>query len=128
MTAKLVIFTKKKTEWKGGVVFTFANAPKSVTVVSAGKDAGDIRFDPTNKNALVSLGDPEKVSPEMIRRAGGAIAKWISKNDVKEVGIDLNSLPVNNLPLESSVEALVPKTLKAPVVQLPVICKVAVEP
>ena len=107
MTGKLEISLVLKTDWKGGVVFTFATAPKSVTVESAGKDAGDIRFDPTNKKAIVSLGAPDKVSPEMIRRAGGAIAKWISKNDLSEVGIDLTSLPVNNLPLESSVGALV---------------------
>jgi len=107
MTGKLEISLAKKADWKSGVQFAFATAPKSVTVESAGKDAGDIRFDPTNKKAIVSLGAPDKVSPEMIRRAGGAIAKWISKNDLSEVGIDLTSLPVNNLPLESSVGALV---------------------
>ena len=87
--------------------FTFALAPKSVTVESAGKEVGDIRFNPTDNKALVSLGIPEKVNLEMIRRAGGAIAKWISKNDLNEIGIDLHPCLRTIIPSNSSVGALV---------------------
>lgn len=107
MTGQLELILVKKSDWKGGVEFSFALAPKSVTVESAGKEAGDVRFNPTNNKALVSLGLPDKVSLEMIRRAGGAIARWISKNEVIEIGIDLATLPVSLLPFDSSVGALV---------------------
>ena len=107
MTGQLELTLVKKSDWKGGVEFAFALAPKSVTVESAGKEAGDIRFNPTNNKALVSLGLPDKVSLEMIRRAGGAIAKWILKNELNEISIDLANLPVNILPFDSSVGALV---------------------
>lgn len=107
MTGQLELTFVKKSDWKGGVEFTFALAPKSVTVKSAGKAAGDIRFNPTNNKALVSLGLPDKVSLEMIRRAGGAIAKWIFKNELIEISIDLATLPADILPFDSSVGALV---------------------
>jgi len=52
---------------------------------------GEIRFNPAEQTATVSLGTKEKVNLETIRRAGGAIAKWTAKNKVIELGIDTAS-------------------------------------
>lgn len=93
MTGKFSISITKKADWKGGLEFKLAFAPDKITVDTAGKEVGDIQYHPADKMCTVSLGKREKVNLEAVRRAGGAIAKWISKKDLNEVGIDLSSLP-----------------------------------
>jgi leucyl aminopeptidase len=107
MPGNLSVNLIKSSEWKGGLVFRFAAAPEKVTYDSAGKEAGEIRLNPADKTAIVSLGKLEKVDLEMARRAGGAIAKWVAKNAVSEAGIDLASLTESKLPLNSGTAALV---------------------
>jgi leucyl aminopeptidase len=107
VTGKISINITKKTGWAGGLEFILAFAPGKITVETAGKDVGDIRYNPTDKTCTVSLGQREKVNLEAVRRAGGAIAKWILKNDQNEVGIDLSSLPEKSTLEAPSVGALV---------------------
>jgi len=107
MTGKISINITKKTGWAGGLEFKLAFAPEKITVETPGKEVGDIRYNPTDKTCTVSLGKREKVNLEAVRRAGGAIAKWSSKNDLNEVGIDLSSLPENSALVEPSTGALV---------------------
>jgi leucyl aminopeptidase len=107
MSGNLSINLLKSFEWKGGLVFKFATAPETVTYDSAGKEVGDIRLNPADKTAIISLGKSEKVDLEMVRRAGGAIAKWLAKNTTGEAAIELSSLAESNLPGNSSVAALV---------------------
>ncbi|MFT3891600.1 MAG: leucyl aminopeptidase [Anaerolineales bacterium] len=71
-----------------GIHIVLAVAPVEVTPATAGKEVGDVRFNPSNQTATVSVGSKEKLTLEMIRRAGGAIAKWITKNKVTEAGIE----------------------------------------
>jgi leucyl aminopeptidase len=74
-----------------GVHIVLALAPSEVTPDTAGKEVGDVRFNPSNQTAVVSVGSKEKLNLEMIRRAGGSIAKWITKNKVTEAGIETGS-------------------------------------
>jgi len=106
VTRKISITITKKAAWTGDLEFKFAFAPDKITVESAGKELGDIRYNPADKTCTVSLGKREKVNLEAVRRAGGAIAKWVSKNDLSEVGVDLASLPEKNTSVEASAGAL----------------------
>jgi leucyl aminopeptidase len=106
MTENMTVNLLNAPDWKGGLVFKFAFAPEKLTLDTAGMEIGEISLNPTERTAFVSLGKADKVDREMIRRAGGAIAKWISKNAVSECGIDLISFPKITLSPGSFVEAL----------------------
>ncbi len=97
----------KKADWTGGLEFKLALAPDKVTIETAGKEVGEIRYNPVDKTCMVSLGKREKFNLEVVRRAGGAIAKWISKHELNDVGINLSLLPEKTIPAESFVAALV---------------------
>jgi leucyl aminopeptidase len=97
----------KRSEWGTGLLFIFAAAPEELTISSAARDVGDIRYDLGANKALVSLGKKEKISAEIIRRAGGAVAKWAAKNDVHDAGIDVTSLNTVGVPLKEALAALV---------------------
>ncbi len=71
-----------------GIHLALAIAPQEISPASVGKDVGEIRFNAAEQKATVSLGAKEKINLETIRRAGGAIAKWIAKNKVGELGIE----------------------------------------
>ena len=74
-----------------GIHIVLATAPETLGPDTAGRETGDVRFNPSNQTAVVSLGSKEKVTLETIRRAGGALAKWIAKNKVAEAGIETAS-------------------------------------
>ena len=71
--------------------FILTSAPKDITPDTAGKDVGEIRFNPAEQKATVSLGAKDKLNLETFRRAGGAIAKWTTKNKVTSAGIETAS-------------------------------------
>ena len=74
-----------------GIHIVLATAPKNVGPGTAGKEVGEVRFNPTDQTATVSVGAKDKVTLETFRRAGGSLAKWIAKNKVTEAAIDLAS-------------------------------------
>ena len=74
-----------------GIHVVLAVAPENITPDTAGKETGDIRFNPSTQMVTISVGSKEKVNLETIRRAGGALAKWIAKNKVTEAGIETAS-------------------------------------
>jgi leucyl aminopeptidase len=74
-----------------GIHIALATAPQEIGPATVGKEVGEIRFNPAEQTATVSLGAQEKINLETIRRAGGAIAKWTAKNKVIELGIDTAS-------------------------------------
>jgi len=74
-----------------GICFTLATAPKDIAPNTAGKEVGEIRFNPADQKATVSLGTKEKVNLETFRRAGGAIAKWTARNKVTSAAIETAS-------------------------------------
>ena len=106
MTEKLTLDILQPADWKEGLLVGFAPAPADQTLDSPGKEAGDVRLNPAEMKAVVSLGKPEKISPEMVRRAGGLLARWLEKHNVAAAGLDLASLAAAGLPLEAAVRAL----------------------
>jgi len=74
-----------------GIHIVLAIAPREISPDTAGKDVGEVRFNPAEQKAIVSLGAQDKLNLETIRRAGGALAKWIAKNKVTEAGIETAS-------------------------------------
>jgi len=71
-----------------GIHIVTAVAPKEISPDTQGSEVGEIRFNTAEQKAVVSLGKKEKINLETFRRAGGALAKWITKNKVKEAAIE----------------------------------------
>jgi leucyl aminopeptidase len=71
-------------------------APELPAVGQPGEDPGDLflvqRAD-GGHTLVVSLGKSKKYSPEMARRAGGGLGKWLAENGAKEAAINLDTLP-----------------------------------
>lgn len=83
--------TLNATKEHQGIHFILTSAPKDITPDTAGKDVGEIRFNSAEQKATVSLGAKDKINLETFRRAGGAIAKWTTKNKVSSAGIETAS-------------------------------------
>lgn len=71
-----------------GIRVSLAAAPEEISPSAPGRDAGEVRFNPADQTATLSVGEKDKVTLETFRRAGGSLAKWIAKNKVTELGID----------------------------------------
>lgn len=71
-----------------GIRITLAAAPEEISPSMPGREAGEIRFNPADQTATLSVGAKDKVTLETFRRAGGSLAKWIAKNKVTELAID----------------------------------------
>jgi len=71
-----------------GIRFFLTPAPEEIGPSTAGKDVGEVRFNPADQTATLSVGAKDKVNLETFRRAGGSLAKWIAKNKVTEAAID----------------------------------------
>jgi leucyl aminopeptidase len=99
----ITISTKKEYQ---GIRIVTAVAPKNISPDTPGKEVGEIRFNSTEQKALVSLGQKEKINLETFRRAGGALAKWITKNKVTEAGIEAASFADYGLPPDQIAFAL----------------------
>ncbi len=99
-----ITLTLKRSSDFTGLVLTPTLAPEQLSPETAGKDAGDVRT--VGGKTLLSLGAQKKLSAEMIRRAGGGLAKWLAKNNVTEAGLELNPLFGLGLPPSIMVNAL----------------------
>jgi leucyl aminopeptidase len=88
-----------------GLTITPALAPAVVTLDSAGKEVGEIRV--INGKAIISLGAQNKLTAEMIRRAGGGLAKWLARNTIAEAGLELGTLLGTGMPPSTAVSAFV---------------------
>jgi leucyl aminopeptidase len=103
MTLKLTLTVSTQADFTG-LVITPALAPETVTHETAGKETGDIRS--VSGQTLLSLGPQKKLSLESLRKAGGMLAKWLSKNNVTAAGLELNPLFGLGLPPVAAVNAL----------------------
>jgi len=74
-----------------GIHFTLVTAPKDISPDTPGRDVGEVRFNSADQKATVSLGTKEKIDLETFRRMGGAIAKWITKNNAASTAIETAS-------------------------------------
>lgn len=100
----IVISLQSSTEFSG-LTISPALAPAVITLESAGKDAGEVRV--INGKAILSLGAQNKLSAEMIRRAGGALAKWLTKNSIPSAGVELGTLLGTGMPPSTAITAFV---------------------
>jgi leucyl aminopeptidase len=98
----ITIALKHSTEFSG-LIISPALAPASITLESAGKDAGEIRM--LNGKAILSLGAQNKLSTEMIRRSGGALAKWLAKNKITLAGVEMATLLGTGMPPSTAITA-----------------------
>jgi leucyl aminopeptidase len=88
-----------------GLVISPVLAPENVTLETAGKENGDIRL--LAGKAILSLGPQNKLSAELIRRAGGTLAKFLAKNNVTEAGVELGTLLGTGMPPSTTITAFV---------------------
>ncbi len=88
-----------------GLIVVPTAAPETVSLETAGKETGDIRL--LNGKAVLSLGPQAKINAEMIRRAGGMLAKWLAKHEIPSAGLELAPLFGVGLAPEAALGALV---------------------
>ena len=88
-----------------GLLVTPALAPETVSLETVGKEVGEIRL--INGKAVLSLGAQNKLSAEMLRRAGGLLAKWLTKNSLAEAGLELAPILATGMPPATAVRAFV---------------------
>ncbi|HEY5729047.1 MAG TPA: leucyl aminopeptidase [Anaerolineales bacterium] len=70
-----------------GICITLAAAPEEISPNTVGREPGEVRFNPADQTATLSVGAKDKVTLETFRRAGGSLAKWLTKNKVTEAAI-----------------------------------------
>lgn len=92
-----------KSTWTGSLLFSLLFAPEKPAPGKPGKDAGDITMT-GESTGIVSLGAEEKLTAEILRRVGGSIARWATKNEVASLAIDLSTFV--NLKIEEPCAAL----------------------
>ncbi|RPJ41565.1 MAG: hypothetical protein EHM21_13305, partial [Chloroflexi bacterium] len=83
-------------EGSGALTVEFRFAPEQPEVGQPGDDPGDlflVQRAGGGHTLVVSLGKAKQYSPEMTRRAGGGLGKWLAENGAREAAIDLDSLP-----------------------------------
>src|SRR5690242_6413848 len=73
----------------------FRFAPDQPAVGQPGKDPGDlflVEASGGSHTVIVSLGKPALFSPEMARKAGGRLGKWLVENGAQALGIEKAAL------------------------------------
>jgi leucyl aminopeptidase len=100
-----ITLSLKRSNDFSGLVISPALAPETVTLETAGKDAGEVRM--LGGKAVLSLGAQNKLSAEMLRRAGGSLAKWLAKNNVAEAGVELGVVLGTGMPPATAATAFV---------------------
>lgn len=99
---RITVKLKTTTEFSG-LTISPAFAPETVTLETAGKEVGEVRM--LSGKAVLSLGAQNKLSAEMIRRAGGSLAKWLAKNNIETAGLELDPLLGTGMPPSTTVTA-----------------------
>ncbi len=86
-----------------GLIINPVLAPETITLKTAGKETGEIRM--IDDKAVLSLGSKNKLSAEMIRRAGGSLAKWLASNQIHSAGVELETLLGTGMPPSTAIVA-----------------------
>lgn len=98
-----IILSLKHSSAYTGLVIHPTLSPEEVTLETAGKETGDIRM--LDGKAVLSLGPQKKLSAEMIRRAGGALAKWLANNHIAIAAVELGTLLGTGMPPSTTISA-----------------------
>lgn len=95
-TTNLVRFeTAEALQPPADVTAVFKLAPEKAVVGQPGKQPGDlllVQQPEGGQHVLVSLGSAAKCSAEAVRRAGGALGKWLLDSGVSHMDLNLDSL------------------------------------
>jgi len=78
-----------------GVTAVFKTAAESRAVGQPGKQAGElflVEKPEGGYQVIVSLGAPEKCTPEIVRRAGGSLGRWLMDSGASHLELELDSL------------------------------------
>ena len=89
------------------LVAIFKTAPEKPAVGQPGKQAGDLFLVEKPEDGyqiILSLGSPEKCTPEMIRRSGGSLSRWMLESKIAHINLDIDSL--QKIGVEGAVAAL----------------------
>jgi leucyl aminopeptidase len=84
---------------EGDIDIIFAFSPEEPAIGAPGKQAGGVQVAPREGGghvATVSLGAREKFTPEVTRRAGGGLGKWLLNAGIAQAKLDLSNLPDTN--------------------------------
>jgi len=100
-----ITLSLKRSTAFSGLLVSPKLAPETVTLETAGKEVGEIRL--LDGKAVLSLGPLNKLSAEMLRRAGGALAKWLAKHKVAEAGLEFGKVLGLGIPPATAANAFV---------------------
>ena len=80
--------------WQPNLMAQYQFAPKDPLPGLAGKNPGDLVLiqGEGGSKVLVSLGEREKFSLEVVRQASGLLGRWLNGSGAKELAIDLDTL------------------------------------
>lgn len=103
LTHTVLVQIKPQSGWKEGLLIKLGLYDDQPTLTTPGKDVGDLRlFLPSDEaqpiQALLSLGEKEKVCSEILRRAGGILVKWLEKNNITVAGIEFDGVRDLSIP------------------------------
>jgi hypothetical protein len=91
---KLELHVMPRTAWQGGIEIIPTLVSQGYAVLP-GEQPGDILVLQGRDGVtrlLVSVGTPEKVNAEMLRRAAGAAAKWLQSHKVASAAVAAQAL------------------------------------
>ncbi len=103
LTHSVLVQIKPQVNWNEGLLIKLGAYDDLPSLALPGKDVGDMRLLLSNcedqpSQVLMSLGAREKITSEILRRAGGLLVKWMEKNHVPVAGLEyagVSSLPIN---------------------------------
>ena len=98
-----ILLSIKPANEYSGLMICPTIAPEIVSLQTAGKETGDIRM--IGGKAILSLGTQNKLSAEMLRRAGGLLAKWLASNNISDAGIELETIIGMGMPPSTAIMA-----------------------
>lgn len=111
LTHTVLVQVKSQAGWKEGLLVQTGFYEEKPSLDVPGKEVGDLRWLLTTsdqpRQALLSLGVREKVTAEVLRRAGGSLVKWLEKNNVHTAGISFSGLSSLDMAAEIAFSAFV---------------------
>ena len=102
LTHSVLVQVKPQFKWNEGLLIKLGAYEDLPSLALPGKDVGDMRLllsncDDQPSQVLMSLGAREKITSDILRRAGGLLIKWMEKNHVAVAGLEyagVSSLPI----------------------------------
>jgi leucyl aminopeptidase len=108
----LKIGVMAREDWDGTLIVEFMSVSEEAFPAFLSKDVGAISVvekerdngDDVLRRVRVSLGAIKHINLDKIRRAGGAVSRWLAKHEAKSVGIDMKT--IDDLQIEGARGAL----------------------